>query len=90
MVVLRLRGRIRIGATLIDVLDDYAADLREVGGRLYLSGVHADVAAQLRRAGKLESGREVWIMPAEEVLGVSTAEAVAQADTWLGRARTDV
>ena len=33
--------------TLIDVLDDYADDLGEVGGRLYLSGVHADVAALL-------------------------------------------
>ena len=88
-VVLRLRGRTRVGATLMDVLDDYADDLREVGGRLYLSGVHADVAAQLRRAGKLELEREVWVAPAEEVLGVSTAGAVAQANAWLGRVRTD-
>ena len=89
VVVLRLRGRTRVGATLMDVLDDYADDLREVGGRLYLSGVHADVAAQLRRAGKLELEREVWVAPAEEVLGVSTAGAVAQANAWLGRVRTD-
>jgi len=89
-VVLRLRGRTRIGSTLIDVLDDYADDLRDVGGRLYLSGVHADVAAQLQRAGKLELGREVWVAPAEEVIGVSTAEAIARANAWLGHARTDV
>ena len=85
VVVLRLRGRTRVGSTLIDVLDDYADDLRDVGGRLYLSGVHADVAAQLRRAGKLELGQNVWVLPAEEVLGVSTAGAIAQADAWLGR-----
>jgi SulP family sulfate permease len=90
VVVLRLRGRTRIGATLIDVLDDYADDLREAGGRLYLSGVHADVAAQLQRAGKLELGREVWVAPAEEVIGVSTREAIAQANAWLGHARTGV
>jgi sulfate permease, SulP family len=72
------------------VLDDYADDLREAGGRLYLSGVHPDVAAQLRRTGKLEFEREVWVAPAEEVIGDSTAEATAQANAWLGRARTAV
>jgi SulP family sulfate permease len=84
-VVLRLRGRTRVGSTLIDVLDDYADDLRAVGGRLYLSGVHADVATQLQRAGKLEAEREVWVSPAGEVIGESTAEAIAQANAWLGR-----
>jgi SulP family sulfate permease len=88
VVVLRLRGRTRVGSTLIDVLDDYADDLREVGGRLYLSGVHADVSAQLGRAGKLELDREVWVAPAEEVIGDSTADAMAQANAWLGHART--
>ena len=63
VVVLRLRGRTRIGATLSHWLDDYADDLRDAGGRLYLSGVHADVAAQLQRAGKLELGREVSLPP---------------------------
>ena len=89
VVVLRLRGRTRVGSTLIDVLDDYADDLGEVGGRLYLSGVHPDVAEQLRLAGKLEEGREVWVAPAEEVVGVSTALAVAQANAWLGRGGAD-
>jgi SulP family sulfate permease len=84
-VVLRLRGRTRIGSTLIDVLDDYADDLREAGGRLYLSGVHADVAAQLRRAGKLELEREVWIAPAGEIIGDSTRQAIAEANAWLGK-----
>jgi SulP family sulfate permease len=84
VVVLRLRGRTRIGSTLIDVLDDYADDLRDVGGRLYLSGVHADVAAQLRRAGKLELEREVWVAPADEIIGDSTAAAIAEANAWLG------
>ena len=84
VVVLRLRGRTRIGSTLIDVLDDYADDLRDVGGRLYLSGVHADVAAQLRRAGKLELEREVWVARADEIIGDSTTAAIAEANAWLG------
>jgi SulP family sulfate permease len=39
VVVLRLRGHTSVGATLIEVLDDYADQLEDVGGRLYLSGV---------------------------------------------------
>ncbi|HUR93290.1 MAG TPA: SulP family inorganic anion transporter [Gemmatimonadales bacterium] len=84
VVVLRLRGRTRVGSTLIEVLDDYADDLREAGGRLYLSGVHADVARQLRDAGKLELGRDIWISPAGEIVGASTDEAIAQGNAWLG------
>jgi SulP family sulfate permease len=87
VVVLRLRGRTRVGSTLIEVLDEYAEDLLQLGGRLYLSGVHPDVARQLRRTGKLEADRDVWIVPAGEGLGASTKEAVAQGNAWLGRNR---
>ncbi len=87
VVVLRLRGRTRVGSTLIEVLDEYAEDLLEAGGRLYLSGVHPDVARQLRRTNKLEADRDVWILPAGGELGASTEKAVAQANAWLGRGR---
>ncbi|MBB5234645.1 SulP family inorganic anion transporter [Deinococcus budaensis] len=86
-VVLRLRGRTRVGATLIEVLDDYADDLAEVGGRLYLSGVDEDVGEQLREAGKLDMGGSVHVVPAGEVVGDSTAQAVASASGWLGSTR---
>jgi SulP family sulfate permease len=85
--VLRLRGRTRVGATLIDVLDDYAADLAEVGVWLYRSGVEPDVARQLRDTGKLDPDEAVRIFPADAVVGASTSEAVAQAGVWLGRLR---
>jgi sulfate permease, SulP family len=85
--VLRLRGRTRIGATLIEVLDSYADALEAVGGRLYLSGVDGAVQAQLRRTGKLELEREVRVVPATSILGESTAQALASASAWLGRAR---
>lgn len=87
VVVLRLRGRTRIGATLIDVLDDYAADLAEVGGRLYLSGVEPDVAKQLRDTAKLDPDEAVRIVTADPALGVATAQAVTEATAWLGRLR---
>lgn len=84
VVVLRLRGRTRVGATLIEMLDGYADDLGEVGGRLYLSGVGEELGAQLRRAGKLDLERVVHLVPAEAVVGASTARALESASAWLG------
>ena len=87
VVALRLRGRTRVGATLIEVLDSYADALADVGGRLYLSGVSEGVGAQLRRAGKLDLGRAVRLVPAVAVVGASTEQALASAGAWLGSAR---
>jgi SulP family sulfate permease len=87
VVVLRLRGYTHVGATLIEVLDSYADALAEVGGRLYLSGVDAQVSAQLRRAGKLDLDQAVHVVPVDRVIGASTAQALAQATAWLGGTR---
>ena len=51
VVVLRLRGRDRIGATLVKVLEWYSGQIRDAGGRLYLSGVDPRVAEQIQRNG---------------------------------------
>ena len=87
VVILRLRGYTSVGATLVEVLDSYADDLAEVGGRLYLSGVDQDVSTQLRNAGKLDLDRAVQVMPADTVIGASTAQALAHASAWLGSTR---
>lgn len=87
--VLRLRGRTRVGATLIETLDEYADDLAEVGGRLYLSGVDEELSAQFRQAGKLDLDKTVMLVPADEILGASTLEAVESAQAWLGSAQQD-
>jgi SulP family sulfate permease len=73
-----------VGATLIDVLDNYADDLAELGGRLYLSGVDEEVAAQLRQTGKLDLEHGVHIVPAGPILGASTAQAWTLGSAWLG------
>lgn len=86
-VVLRLRGRSKVGATLIDVLAEYAESLAEAGGRIYLAGVSDAVAAQLRSSGKLDIGGVVHIVPARDVLGESIGEALLLADDWLRRQR---
>jgi sulfate permease, SulP family len=88
-VILRLRGYMSVGATLIEVLDDYADALADVGGRLYLSGVNKEVAKQLRRAGKLDVDPAVHLIPADDIFGASTERAMAHASAWLGSTRDD-
>jgi sulfate permease, SulP family len=50
--VLRLRGRMALGATFLKVISDYSDLLSEAGGRLYLSGMDA----ALRTPGGHASG----------------------------------
>jgi SulP family sulfate permease len=85
VVILRLRGRDKVGATLADVLDRYADDLADVGGRLYLTGVNPDVVDHLVRAQKLDLGGTVHIMPATTIIGESTEQAMANAHSWLAK-----
>jgi SulP family sulfate permease len=83
VVVLRLRGRRTVGATLIDILARYAAALQAAGGRLYLSGVAAEAYDQIVRTGKLRLTGPVRAYESTPVLGESTREARADAETWL-------
>ena len=53
VVILRLRGHTSVGATLIEVLANYAGKLQAVNGRLYLSGISAGAYDQIVRTGKL-------------------------------------
>jgi len=83
VVVLRLRGRTRVGSTLAEVLDDYADDLAAAGGRLYLSGVAPEIEAALRRTGKLDIDGAVRVARADPVLGASTNQALRDAKAWV-------
>jgi SulP family sulfate permease len=88
-VVLRLRGNNQVGATAIDALNEYAHELAEAGGRLYLTGMDEVVNERLRRAEKLRVDEEVYIYPATEVLGQSTRDAIAAANAWLRETQDD-
>jgi sulfate permease, SulP family len=87
VVVLRLRGRTRVGATLIEVLDKYADELAEVGGRLYLSGVDQRLIKQLQNSGKLDLNRTVHLVPSTSIVGAATQDAFSAASAWLGRTK---
>jgi len=83
VVVLRLRGRTKIGATLVEVLANYAEKLHEANGRLYLTGISEGAYEQVVRTGKLRLTGPVRVYEATPVVWQSTHEAVADARTWL-------
>ena len=86
VVILRLRGHSQVGATLIDVLDDYADLLAAAGGRLYLTGVEPRLFEPLK-ASKLADGNDPILYAATERLGHSTRQAVEDAKAWRYAAR---
>jgi SulP family sulfate permease len=83
VVVLRIRGRTKVGATFIQIVDRYARRLAAVGGRLYLSGVDEHVRDQLVRSGKLDLDRDVWLEDVTPIIGESTRRAIGSAEAWL-------
>ncbi|HET7563652.1 MAG TPA: SulP family inorganic anion transporter, partial [Gemmatimonadaceae bacterium] len=83
VVILRLRGRTTLGATLQDVLTRYADELQAAGGRLYLSGIDRHAREQLVHAGKLQLSGPVRLYDATPIVGESTRSALADAKGWL-------
>jgi SulP family sulfate permease len=82
-VVLRLRDLSVAGATLQDVLANYADKLSEAEGRLYLTGISQRVRDQMVRTGQLRLSGPVQIYDATSIRRQSTRQAVEDARTWL-------
>jgi SulP family sulfate permease len=85
VVVLRMRGYNHFGATLLDVLSDYAEKLKAVDGRLYLSGMSEAAYDQVVESGRIKLMGPVHAYEAEPVVWESTTDAVEHARTWLVR-----
>ena len=82
-VVLRLRGRITLGATSFAVLADYAERLAAVGGCFYFSGVDPALMAQIDHNRTLEQAGDVRVFEATVVVGETSLEAYPAARVWL-------
>lgn len=82
VVIIRMRGTNQMGATLIDVLDRYAEELEENGGKLYLSGLDTKQISLLEASGKLEKGIEIEMFQRSDRLMASTEEAFLHAEEW--------
>ncbi len=85
VVILRLRGRKSIGSTFLKILERYAGELRQLGGKLMLSGVSENVLNQLEKTGSFDAIPREDIFLATDVLGESTLRAIDAAQTWLAQ-----
>lgn len=83
VVVIRMRNQSQMGATLIDVLDQYAEDIEEADGRLYITGLDEDQLKYLRSSGKLVESEEAAFYSETNVINESTEQAVANANIWI-------
>ncbi|MBD8078164.1 SulP family inorganic anion transporter [Cellulosimicrobium arenosum] len=82
-VVLRLRGRVSLGATAFTVLASYADRLGDRGGRLFVSGVDPSLAAKFASVIDLREHERIAVYPAKAVIGESTEQARRHAEAWL-------
>lgn len=83
VVLLRLRGQSTLGATLVDVLTDYAERLEAVEGRLYVTGVGGQALEHLKKTGRFNSTGSVRAYEATPVVLEATRAAYADAEGWL-------
>jgi SulP family sulfate permease len=91
VVILRLRGRTSLGATLMDILLEYAKELSEANGRLYLTGIGEEAYEQVLRTGKFRRSGPIRMYEATAIRGQSTNQAHADAEAWLiGKSVEDI
>ena len=83
VVVLRLRGRLSLGATFAAVLADYVDRLDRVGGHLILSGVQSPMLAKIERTSSSRVAGAIDVYEASDVIGESTELAIAAGERWL-------
>lgn len=89
VVVLRMRGRVTLGATAFTVLAGYAQRLAGEGGRLFVSGVDPRLFAGFHHVVDAEVQRRIDVYEALPTLGDSTRKALRDAEAWLLRADPD-
>ncbi len=89
ILILRLR-RLRVsGATLQEVLSNYADKLAEVGGRLYLTGISGQVHNQFDRTGRFQLSGPIEVYDATPIRGESTRRALSDAKAWLVKKKSE-
>ena len=83
VVILRLRGRIDLGTTFMDVLHRYATSLAAADSKLVLSSVSDRVLEQLRVAGVTDVIAADDLYPGDERVGATLARVHDDALDWV-------
>jgi SulP family sulfate permease len=80
-VIVRLRGRVALGATFAVVVSDYGHRLEAAEGKLFLSGLDPALLDQLERTRALPAD----VFRATEIVGESSLSAYHAANEWITR-----
>ncbi len=89
VVVIRLRGRDNVGATLIDVFVRYAEALQGVGSKLVLASVQPGVQDQLRSTGVMDDLGEANVYGPGRWRTDTLLTAYDDATAWVARTDDD-
>lgn len=85
VVVLRLRGYTKLGATMEEVLAHYSERLDAANGRLYLTGLSEETRKVVGEMAKLHLSGPVRAYEVTPIVGQSTKRAHSDAEAWLVR-----
>ncbi len=83
VVILRLRGKTPLEATLVRVLSNYADRIMAAGGRLYIVGLRPRDRDHLLKTGKFGTTGSAQAHTATPVIGESSRNAREDAQRWL-------
>ena len=85
VVVLRVKRLRNPDAVGMREISQFVREMKEMGVRVILAGVRADLLAGLRKAGALDGLDEDQVFPERQAKGSSTMEAVAAAYAYLAK-----
>ena len=83
VIILELRGRNNIGATLTEVLENFYDKITKADGRFYLTELGENSHASFRTQAATEILRGICILKKESIIGQSTRKAFLEAQAWL-------
>ena len=89
VVVIRLRGRDNVGATLVDVFVRYGGELRNVGSKLVLASVQPGVQDQLKATGVMDDLGEPNVYGPGRWRTDTLLTAYDDANAWVARTGDD-
>jgi len=85
VVIIRLRGRVELGTTFVDVLARYAVELEAAGSRLFIVSVASGVMRQLKTGGVLDAVGDDGIFLGDERVGAALVQAESAAEVWIAQ-----
>ncbi len=83
VIILELRGRNNIGATLTEVIESFYNKIKKAEGRFYITELGENSYAAFRTQVDTEVLNGIFIRKKEAIIGKSTRQAVLEAEDWL-------